>query len=846
MKVSLNSIKWQGYPELFEISLEELVDKINGQLGALEEEPFYLGALYEGIVVAKVVSCEKHTNADKLNVCLIDDGGAVQDVPRNEAGLVQVVCGAPNVKAGLTVAWLPPGVTVPASADKDPFVLTAREIRGVVSNGMLASPSELAISEDHGGILEIKSEDVGDELMKPGTPFKQLYGLDDYVLNIENKMFTHRPDLFGQLGVGREIAGIQAKSFKSPDWYTSSAAVSSESNELPLSFKNELPGEVPRFILVPMSDIEVKASPVWLQSWLSRLGLRSINNIVDLTNYFMMLTGQPLHAYDYDKVKQLSGNDASIIVRNPRPGEKIQLLNGKEIEPRPEAIMIATDQKLIGLAGVMGGAETEVDDNTKNIILEVGTFDMYSVRRTSMFHGLFTDAVTRFNKGQSPLQNSAVAAKAIQEVSALSGGKVAGPIIDDNHLGNSVTSRGALYVPVTVTTSFINERLGLKLSADEIRILLENVEFQIGVDGENLTVQAPFWRTDIELREDVVEEVGRLYGYDHLPLELPVRNLAPTRRDPLFDLKAKVRDTLSKSGANELLTYSFVHSDLFAKVGQDKQQAFQISNALSPDLQYYRLSLAPSLLEKVHPNSKAGYDNFALFEIGKTHVVGHEQDGVPVEFERVALVLAANKKASVQYGGAPYYEARKYVTALLDAFGVEDQAVFEPLDPADNDSATVYYDPGRAATIRLNGQVIGRVGEYKASVRSALKLPDFTAGFELGLSPLLELQAAKKYVQLPRFPKVAQDITLKVPAELNFQDLRELVESEFNQAKPQNSWSSIELVDIYQKSEEPASKQITFRLSIASHDRTLTDAEVSKVLDAVAEAAKQRFQAGRI
>lgn len=840
MKISLNAIKDQGYPDLIGLPLDQLVDKINGQLGALEEEPFYLGGLYDGALIVKIVSCEKHSNADKLNVCLIDDGGVSKDVPRDQNGLVRVVCGAPNARAGLTVVWLPPGMTVPVSVGKDPFVLTAREIRGVVSNGMLASASELAISEDHSGILEIE------EGVKPGTPFKQLYGLDDYVLNIENKMFTHRPDLFGQLGVGRELAGIQGKPFKSPEWYRPDVRIGSDSNDLPLSFTNELPGEVRRFVLVPIAGVEVKSSPIWLQSWLSRLGLRSINNIVDLTNYYMMLTGQPLHAYDYDKVKALSASDAAIVVRNPRPGEKIQLLNGKEIKPRAEAIMIATDQKLIGVAGVMGGAATEVDDTTKNIILEVATFDMYSVRRTSMAHGLFTDAVTRFNKGQSPLQNMAIAARAAQDALEMAGGQIAGPIIDDNHLESSILERKSLHFPVTVSIEFINGRLGLQLSAADIQTLLQNVEFEVGIDGENLTVKAPFWRTDIELREDVVEEVGRLYGYDHLPLELPTRTLAPTHRDPMFDLKATVRQALSRAGANELLTYSFVHGALLDKVGQDKGQAYQISNALSPDLQYYRLSLTPSLLEKVHPNIKAGYDNFALFEIGKAHVIGYEKDGVPTEFERVALVLSANKKAAARYTGAPYYEAKKYVTVLLEAFGITGNIEFEPIDPNDKDIATVYYQPGRAATVKINGKILGRVGEYKASVRAALKLPEFTSGFELGLGPLVESKASKKYVQLPKFPQITQDVTLKVPNNLTYNEVFTTVLDEVNKAQPDSILSSLSPVDIYQKEDDPEHKQITLRLEIASYERTLTDAEVNKLLDQIADAAKQKFQAERI
>ncbi len=311
---------------------------------------------------------------------------------------------------------------------------------------------------------------------------------------------------------------------------------------------------------------------------------------------------------------------ATIVIRKPNKDEKLKLLNGKEIEPRKEAIMIATDKQLIGVGGVMGGSDTEVDENTKNIILECASFDMYSIRRTSMEHGLFTDAVTRFTKGQSSLQCGVVLAKIVDEIHQYADGKVASKMIDDKRNVKPLD-------PVKVNAHFINQRLGVDLSAADIKKLLENVEFKVDANNDELTISAPFWRTDIEIPEDIVEEVGRLYGYDKLPLDLPKRDLTPAAKDPSLALKSQIRAKLSKSGANEVLTYSFVHGDLLDKVGQDKKNAFQVANALSPDLQYYRLSLAPSLLEKVHPNIKAGYDEFALFELGKAHIAGKEETG---------------------------------------------------------------------------------------------------------------------------------------------------------------------------------------------------------------------------
>ncbi|HET8709697.1 MAG TPA: phenylalanine--tRNA ligase subunit beta [Candidatus Saccharimonadales bacterium] len=914
MKISLNSIKAfnQRYGCADDVTAdgtEVLVQKIGAQLGAIEEVE-YIGEKYQGIVVAKVVECGDHPNADRLHVCKIDDAGVVQNVERDENGYVQVVCGAPNVRAGIMVAWLPPGSTVPESVGKDPFVLETRELRGVKSNGMLASQKELALGDSHDGILEIDAVLDGtlkfrhaergsatsknyvvdddatnagfrlggrnDKLPKPGDDFAEAFGLkDDVVLDIENKMFTHRPDCFGFLGVDREIAGIQGIPFNSPDWYSLHPEFPDvEADVLPLEVHNELPGLVPRFMAIAMRDIKIGPSPTWVQVELAKVGLRSINNIVDYTNYFMLLTGQPLHAYDYDKVTALSDGDAAtIVVRNPKPDERLTLLNGKEIEPRSEAILIATNQHAIGLGGVMGGGETEVDENTRNIILECATFDMYSIRRTSMAHGLFTDAVTRFNKGQSPLQNAAVLAKIVDEIRTFAGGKVASGVIDVTE----VEGREWVHPSVPVTTDFINTRLGFDLSAGEMKTLLENVEFKVelsaprhsGLDPKSsknnvaegdakpdwipasagmtqhdvvLTVTAPFWRTDIESREDIVEEVGRLYGFDKLPLVLPRRSIRPTVKDPLLTFKQSIRENLVKSGANELLTYSFVHGNLLDKVGQDTSHAFKLGNALSPDLQYYRLSLTPSLLEKVHPNIKAGYDEFALFEIGKAHIASQMDDeGLPREDELTALVVAAADK--VRNAGAAYYEAKKYLETVVSV-----QLTYQPI-PEDMQKydITKPFVMNRSAFVYAGDTFLGIIGEYRQQVHKNLKLPKYCAGFELDTEALQQVMTGvRDYTPLPKFPEVMQDISLKVPADVAYQSLYDVVWRALQSAEQGEVVSSLEPLDIYMGKDDKQHKNVTFRYRIASYEKTLKTEEVNALLDQAAVAAKENFGAERI
>lgn len=854
MRVALSLAKFYTNIDPTKKPIDDLVDRIGSQLGAVEEV-IDLGAQYQGVIVAKIVSLGDHPDADRLHICKIDDGGKARGVERDDQGHVQVVCGAPNVAEGMLVAWLPPGVTVPSTFGKEPFVLETRKLRGVTSNGMLASAKELGISDDHEGILEVEEDIV------PGTAFAEAYHLNDHIIDIENKMFTHRPDCFGVLGVYREIAGIYKEAFQGPDWYSKGDkyALELESETLPLEVRNDLPDLVPRFLALPMSNVAIKPSPIWLQVHLMRAGIRPINNVVDITNYLMYLTGQPLHAYDYDKVKALGGSEtASLVVRYPKPGEKIKLLNGKEITPRDEAIMIATGDHLTGVGGVMGGSETEVDDNTRNIILECATFDMYSIRRTSMSSGLFTDAVTRFNKGQSPLQNPRVIAKAAREVQQLAGGKIAGSLIDDNHVDPDAIERMGLYPAVKVTPRFINARLGLSLGMLEMKELLENVEFTFPLVTDTnpdapLEVTAPFWRTDIETPEDVVEEVGRLYGYDHLPLDLPMRSLAPAAKNPQLSIKSRIGELLSRAGANEVLTYTFVNGDLLNKAGQDVNLAFSLSNAISPELQYYRLSLTPSLLDLVHQNIKTGYDQFALFETNKVHSKTEmDEDGLPREFMRIALVFAADTKAAQQqYVGAPYYQARMHLMTLLGGFGLCGSAVFRPLAEADFGGHQLFeqmskpFEPKRSAVVYVNEQPVGVVGEYRVGVAKALKLPAFAAGFEIFASAFAETKGTH-YTQLPRFPKIEQDISLKVPVGLSYGELFDLVQTEVSQARPEHTLPSLSPVDIYQRAEDDQHKQITLRLTIASYERTLKAEEVNDLLDTVANKAKERFGAERI
>lgn len=825
MKVSVN---WLREFTNIKLPIDELVAKIGAQIGEVEEVVDW-GEQYKGIVVAKVVTCQQHPNADRLNVCLVDDGGATKGVKRDAKGLVQVVCGAPNVRKGLTVAWIPPGAIVPSTYDGEQFKLDVRPLRGVDSNGMLASPKELNIGDDHDGIL------IVDKPAKPGTSFAELYELDDYIIDIENKMFTHRPDCFGILGVAREVAGIQGVQFRSPDWYLQSLPLKAGKNQqiIDLKVKNGLGKLVPRFVAVAMSDVKVKKSPVIMQTYLWRLGIRPINNVVDITNFVMALTAQPLHAYDAGKLPK-----PSLETRLSKKGDSLRMLNGKTVSFTDDATMLITSGDVpVGIAGIMGGSDTEVDFETTSIILECASFDMYAIRRSSMQHGLFTDAVTRFNKGQSPLQNDVVITYAVGMLQKLAGAELASDVIDtapDKSIG--------FWKGIDVSQTFINERLGLDLTTTQIAKILKNVEMGVTANAKKLIVSPPFWRTDLAIPEDIVEEVGRLYGYDHLPVELPRRDLTPVVADGLPGLKQSIREYLVRAGANEALTYSFVHGDLLSKVGQDTKLAFQLSNALSPDLQYYRLSMTPSLLDKVHMNRKAGFDAFALFEMGKTHQKQRiDKDGLPVEAERLALVIVP---PSGKKQGAAYYDARHMLEYLLDQIGLS--CDFRPLPESYDKQTAAPFEPTRAAEVVVKDtkQAIGVVGEYRAGVRKQLKLPAHIAGFELDMDAL-DTNNNSSYQTLSKYPATHQDISLKVPAKTAFASVSSVIDKALQVASQAHGYeTTFAPTDIYQK--DTSAKHLTFRISLVHHERTLVTEEVNKVLDAVAAAAKKELGAARL
>ena len=841
MKVSLNVIKQLINFELPPV--DELAQLINRQLGKVDRVE-NLAERYRGARVVRVVECAKHPNADRLSVTKIDDGMAVPDVPRDENGLVQVVCGAPNVQAGMWAVWLPPASTVPASIlEGEPFTLDARKLRGVLSQGMLAAADELAIGTDHEGIVALTPRDLpAGKALQPGADFAALFGLDDYVLDIENKMFTHRPDCFGQLGVAREIAGILHQPFTSPTWYNLEQ-VFGDGDSVSLAVSNDIPQLVPRFMAVVIRGVQVTPSPFWLQCQLVAMGAKPINNIVDATNYVMLMTAQPTHAYDYDTLQ-----GGQLGVRMARQGEMLALLSGKTIELTPDDIVIADAQGPVGLGGIMGGSRTEVSTTTTTIVLECATFDMYAVRKMAMRHGVFTDALARFNKGQSPLQNAAVLNRLIGMV----GGEQASHVIDIKPFTSGAASMldeyfAGKYEPATIdiTSRFINQRLGSHLTENDICTLLNNVEIHShGPEKElgYICLQVPFWRTDLETKEDIVEEVGRLHGFDAVPRQLPMRRIRPARKNPRRELRRVVREALARAGANEVLSYSFVHERVLKGAGQDPAQAFRLSNALSPDLQYYRLSVLPSLLDKVHANIKAGHSEFMLFEIGKGHTKAQMgEGGLPAEQSLIDLVYSSKKP----HAGAAFYRVRATLDQLARDSGLT--LVYTPVAAAQDDPVYAPFDINRSARIWVESsetagqperQLIGVVGELRPAVAKHFKLPEYTAASSLRLDVMEQVwcDTAVHYQPISRYPTTARDISIQTSIAVTYDELMHAVASAI--ARTSETYPDVTIRDltpliIYKATPDASHQTTTFRLTLSSSQATLSAERVRSIIRTV-------------
>ena len=760
MLVSLNELK-----KLVDIKIPDadLLKLIGSRLVEVEGVTD-LTPRYKKIYAVKVLEC-KDIEGTHLHLCKIDAGVSLNaEVDPEHKDYVQVVCGAPNVKADMFAAWIAPGAIVPASfGTSEPFEISARPLRGFTSYGMLAAADELALGSDHEGIIELAPD-----LAAPGTPLSSALDLNDKILEIENKSLTHRPDCFGLIGFAREVAGILGQPFSEPKLYQTLPSLPADSDSAP-TIQIASPSLCPcySYAVVDLKN-PLEKSPYFDATalFLAKAGMHTISKIVDVTNVYMLMTGQPLHAFDYDKFLAVSGSKTPKIgVRLARPDEVLTLLDGKTVSLTDQDILITSADVPVALAGAMGGDSTKIDASTKKVILESATFSLYHLRKTQMSHGIFSEAITRFTKGQPAGNCAPVLAAAARDL----GGKLettkiryAAPLASEQ---------------IRLSVKEINSLLGSSYSPELIKSTLENVGFTVllSADATSATISAPFWRTDIHIKEDIIEEVGRLLGYDNLPLGFPSRPFICASVEPLFALKTKLRAVLSdRLGMNEVLTYSFVSQNLQSKVNE---------------------------LNQVTKKS-----------------LGLNDEGVPVMETHLGLTTFGDFYTAK----SALAELEKSLRLSFSLESVESAAYFEPVR-----SAAVFLVTESGKKVSL-----GLIGELKKSVLKAFKLEKSPlAALELNLAPLaLEKPRDKFGIKLSRFPFVSRDLTFRVPAEASYKTVEQGIIAALA-AEPELVYT-LKPVSIYQPP-RAALKNLSFHLEIAHAEKTLAAPEISAIIEEI-------------
>lgn len=819
MKISLKSLKNIGQ---IDISLEELVSLIKTHIGEVESY-HNIEDDYKDIVVAEITKKEEHPDADKLCIYHINYGD----------GKTVVVAGDKQLEVGDKVAYLKPGSTVPYSiySSAEPMIISKRNMRGIDSNGMLGSKMELNVGMNHKHVMKL------DKNAKIGDNFANYYGLDDSVIDIENKALTNRGDLFGLIGIAREISAIIGKKFETPDWYYDyEKNLKPKENCLNIVIKNDAEVLCPRYCAIVMDNINIKQSPEWLKSTLQVLGIPCINNIVDITNYISYLVGQPLHAFDYDKV--LNGTKAEIHVRMAKQGESILALDKKTHVLDDKVVVIADENNPIGIAGIMGGRETCIDEKTKRIIIESAMFDKTSIRKSTMRLGISTDSATKFKHSLDSNHCMCALKKSVTMMEELANGKIASEIIDIQEPQKS-------QIDLDIELSKINTILGTDLNKKTVQSILTNLGYEIiESDKDTIHIKVPTWRQDVSIREDVYEDIGRIYNYNNIELLLPTRDIKPIKRNELFELKKYLREILSASGANETDTYSFIGIDDIKKCTQDPNISFVIKNPLAPELSLMRTCINQSLLSKASENILRGFEKFVLYEMNIPHQKGLlDGENLPLENWYLSLILIDKTNS---YDGSPYYLAKKYLDKLFNSLNMSD-VKYSLLSESEETKLDIaiknlidLFDLNTSSLIYINNQIVGVVGEYKNIVKENFKLPKYSAGFEINLNTINQLgRSNKEYIDTPIFPSSMKDLCFEIEDNVKYEDINKEVMQIINKGK---LYGTTECVDIYKKDEQDITKRITIRIEIRHFDKTLESKEIELVIKEIDKIISKKFK----
>jgi len=818
MKVTLN---WLRQYVDFDGSAEELADRLT-MLGLEVEGIHRITAEFEGIVVAQVVTRDKHPNADKLSLCRVNDGLCER----------QIVCGADNFKAGDKVALIRAGASLPAQPDEKPFIIKVGKIRGVESHGMMCSPKELGLAEDADGLLILRPDAT------VGQSFAEYLGraAGDVVLDLE--ITPNRPDLNSLIGIAREIAAVTGNPLRLPKVETLPAPPGSgiSSIEQLAAVRLDAPDLCPRYTARIIRGVRVGPSPDWLRDRLERIGIRSINNVVDITNYVLMETGQPLHAFDYHLVAKATDGRPTIVVRRAHPGESFTTLDGQTRVLKPEMLLIADEAKAIALAGVMGGANTEINDQTSDVLLESAWFLPANIRRTSKDLGLRTDASYRFERGADIGITDWASLRAAHLIQELAGGTLVEGVVDA--YPQPFTAR-----QVTLRHAKVNQLLGIDLRPEDMDGYLVQLGLKVAgrkprpVDAapaapEPATFTIPTWRPDLKREADLIEEIARLHGVDKIPSTPPRGAIGSNAFDAVHDQFAEARSLLVGLGLLEAQGQTLV-SDAAARWVTD--DPVLLDNPLSSDMNTLRPSLLPGLLDSLRHNTRRQNPDVALFEVGR--IFRPDQNRI-CEERRVGIALTGQRTPRFWQGtdresAFDVHDLKGLVETFLEHFGMRGLAFVRQDQPT-----TLFVE---SALVTLGGKVqLGELGQLQPTLAQQLDLrhPVFLA--ELNLDQLLGRRvSARNFKPLPAHPAIRRDVALLVPDSVT----HDAVLATVRRAKPAHL-ETIELFDVFHGKNVPDQhKSVAYALTYRSTDRTLTDTEVNAAHEKVVERLKQALPA---
>jgi len=796
MLISYNWLK--EYVES-DLTPQQLADRLT--MAGLEVEGMESpGAGVEGVIVGMIDAIKPHPDATKLTLCDVNTGSEV----------LPIVCGAKNMKPGDRVPLALVGAALPGG-----LKIKKASLRGVTSLGMLCSEKELGLSDESSGLMILPDEAaVGEDIRKA-------VGLDDWTMELN--VTPNRPDCLSMVGVAREVAALTRGALLAPE---TSVRETGESIKGLIAIEIEDASLCPRYAGRVIKGVKVGPSPFWLKRRLQSVGVRSINNIVDVTNYVLMEMGHPLHAFDYARLE-----DNRIIVRTAADGELFTTLDGVERKLSSGMLLICDGKRPVALAGVMGGQNSEVTESTVDIFLESAYFSPSSIRRTSKSVGLHTEASHRFERGTDPEGLIAALDRAARLIEDVAGGKVATGRADEYPARISMPA-------VSVRTDRVNALLGTELAKEEVADILRRLQIAVAEKSKGaMLATPPTFRPDLTREADMVEEVARIYGYGKIKSSLPAASIIPRAALGTRESSAAVRRSLIGAGYSEVINYSFVNPADLAKFGlpdEDPRRRFTtIRNPLTEEQSVMRTMLLPSLMANLAWNRSRGVRELKIFEISKVFL--SEGPGLPDEQLRVAGLVLGSRTGMLwdgSNGQVDFFDVKGAVETVLSSLrvgGASYRAADEP-----------FMHPGKSAFVMVGGRQAGHVGQLHPDVTAAYDIAADVYVFELNLQELLDVQVpTPKFVPLPRFPAVERDLAVIVKDEESSYTVQKAIE-----ALKIELIEDIRLFDCYQGRQIPEGmKSMAYTLTYRSANRTLTDDEVNEVHGKVIAALRERLGA---